>query len=49
MSMARRIFDAVIVGAMRAGSSACRVAVGATVRELSPADDMRKRNSGVPA
>ncbi len=49
MSMAKRTFDAVIVGAMRAGSSACRVAVGATVRESSPAADKWKRNSEVPA
>jgi hypothetical protein len=49
MSMAKRTFDAVIVGAMRAGSSACRGAVGATVRESSPAADLCKRNGEVSA
>jgi hypothetical protein len=36
----KRTFDAVIVGAVRAGSSACRAAVGATGRELPPAADV---------
>jgi len=39
----KRTFDAVIVGATRAGSSACRVAVGATARESTPAADIHPR------
>jgi flavin-dependent dehydrogenase len=35
----KRTFDAVIVGATRAGSSACRAAGGVTGRESAPAAD----------
>jgi hypothetical protein len=41
--IAKRTFDAVIVGAMRAGSSACRAAGGATGSESSPAADLHSR------
>jgi hypothetical protein len=39
----KRTFDAVIVGATRAGSSACRAAGGATVRESAPVADTHSR------